>query len=299
MRTLQLRPHAKLNLGLRILGRRPDGYHDLQTRFQTVDLCDEMDLEPSARTIRVRVEGADLAGDANNLVVRAAQALRATRRGLPGASILLRKRIPIAAGLGGGSSDAAATLLGLCRLWELTLPDEEVRGLAADLGADVPFFLVGGCARGSGRGDLIAPLPDPPAVGVALVLPPLASSTEKAFRLWDQRGGNGASRAEAEKEFEAAVASQDFSSRGLANDFEPLLRERFPLLGDCLERLLRRGASAAALSGSGPSLYGLFRDEESLLSALQDPDWGPVRCLRSAPVGRSEYRRRLGIPVSD
>ena len=292
--TALLRPHAKVNLGLRILGRRPDGYHDLQTRFQTIDLCDELVLEPNARTLRVHVEGAVLEADASNLVVRAAQALRAARRGLPGAAILLRKRIPIAAGLGGGSSDAAATLMGLSRLWRLEIRDEEMQSLAAALGADVPFFLVGGCARGSGRGDHIVPLADLPDCRLALVLPDFGSSTEEAFRLWDERGLS-ASVSVAGVEGKA----EDLSVGALANDFEPLLLDRFPLLRSYRDRLLRRGAAAVALSGSGPSLYGVFGDEQSAQHALADPGWGAVRRLAAAPVGRSEYRRRLGIPLSD
>ena len=299
MRTLLIRPHAKVNLGLRILGKREDGYHDLETRFQTIDLCDELELRENARTIRVRVEGADLAADGSNLVVRAAQRLRGARPGLPGASILLRKRIPIAAGLGGGSSDAAATLMGLSHLWDLRLPEEELRDLASSLGADVPFFLVGGCARGSGRGDVITPLDDLPACRLALVIPGFPSSTEEAFRDWDLRAAAAPDRVAVSRQPQAAFLAGDLSSGSLRNDFEASLFERFPILGGHRDRLLRLGATAAALSGSGPSLFGLFASEEALRRALEDPGWGEIRRLPAAPVGRAAYRRRLGIPLSD
>ncbi len=297
MRSLRIAPHAKVNLGLRILGRRQDGYHDLETRFQTIDLCDELELRENQRTLRVRVEGEDLAADDSNLVVRAAQRLRDARPGLPGASIFLRKRIPIAAGLGGGSSDAAATLIGLCHLWNLRLTEEELRALAASLGADVPFFLVGGCALGSGRGDLIAPLDDLPEFRLALVLPGFPSSTAEAFRLWDARAASGGDGAPADGPREASAG--DLSTAALRNDFEEVLFARFPVLSEYRDRLMRLGATAAALSGSGPSLYGIFGSEETLRRALEDPAWGAVRRLPAAPVGREEYRRRLGIPLSD
>ena len=297
MKTLLIRPHAKVNLGLRILGRRPDGYHDLETRFQTIDLCDELELRENLRTLRVRVEGAELPADDGNLVVRAAQRLRAARPGLPGASILLRKRIPIAAGLGGGSSNAAATLMGLSHLWNLRLPEEELRNLAGSLGADVPFFLVGGCARGSGRGDVITPLDDLPDCRLALVLPGFASSTEAAFREWDGRAW-APDRAPA-GQLEAAFRDGDLSGGSLHNDFEPLLFERYPVLAGHRDRLLRLGATSAALSGSGPALFGLFDAEPKLRSAVADPGWGEVRRLPAVAVGRAAYRLRLGIPLSD
>ncbi|HEU5179944.1 MAG TPA: 4-(cytidine 5'-diphospho)-2-C-methyl-D-erythritol kinase [Candidatus Polarisedimenticolia bacterium] len=297
MRSLHIAPHAKVNLGLRILGRRPDGYHDLETRFQTIDLCDELELREHPRTLRLRVEGTDLPSDDSNLVMQAARRLRDSNPGLPGATIVLRKRIPIAAGLGGGSSNAGATLMGLNHLWDLRLPEEELRGLAASLGADVPFFLVGGCALGSGRGDILAALEDLPSCWLALVLPGFHSSTPEAFRLWDARAAVAPDREE--REGSLVSAAGDLSSAALHNDFEAVLFERFPVLAEHRDRLLRLGATAAALSGSGPSLYGVFDSEDTLRRALNDPGWGAVQRHAAAPVGRAAYRRRLGIPLSD
>ena len=298
MRSLVLRPHAKINLGLRIVGSMPDGFHEVRTRFQSIDLTDELVLEEAPRELRLEVEGARLPADASNLVLRAARALRDIRPGLPGARILLKKRIPLAAGLGGGSSDAAATLLGLSRLWDLPLAAEDLSRMGSELGADVPYFLVGGAALGTGRGDRVVALPDPLPFRIALALPPLAVSTAEAYRLWDELSGSFQGRPRLE-DFSGGNPAEEPSQRSVTNDLEAIAFSRHPKLGEFREILLRHGARAAALSGSGPSVYGLFDSSEEISALLADPAWDGVTVLECAPVGRSAYWSRLGLPLSD
>jgi 4-diphosphocytidyl-2-C-methyl-D-erythritol kinase len=295
VKSLLLHPHAKINLGLRILWKRDDGYHEIRTRFQTIDLADEMEMHLSPAGLDLRVEGASVPEDRTNLVLRAAEALREGRPGLPGARIRLVKRIPIAAGLGGGSSDAAAALLGLDRLWGLAAGPEALQRIAASLGSDVPFFLQGGTAQGEGRGEVIRPLPDLASYAVGLVLAPFGSSTSEAYRRWDletllrKRSG-------APEDF-ADIGHPDGveSARSVRNDFQEMALAAHPELREIRRALVQGGAVAAALSGSGPTLFGLFPSGEAVRSLRDGRDWAPFRFLEAAAVGRREYRLRLGL----
>ncbi|MCI0568965.1 MAG: 4-(cytidine 5'-diphospho)-2-C-methyl-D-erythritol kinase [Acidobacteria bacterium] len=297
MKSLLLRPHAKINLGLRVLGKRADGYHELRTRFQSIDLTDELEIQPAERGLHLEVEGAALPADDSNLVLKAARMLGAGRPELPGARIRLKKKIPLAAGLGGGSSDAAATLLGLNHFWGLRLPKGELHRMASSLGADIGFFLVGGAALGVGRGDEILPLPDCAPFRIALLLPPFASSTAEVYRRWDEDslgkrppgGEPSAWRPEADPQGEP-------SSLSVHNDLERLVVTRHAQLSLLKDALIQHGAVAAALSGSGPSLYGLFPSGENLADLQNAREWEGVRLLDCVPVGRAAYWQRLGLP---
>ena len=300
MDPLILHPHAKINLGLRVLRLRDDGYHELRTRFQTIDLTDDLILERRGNGLKLTVEGTPAIPEASNLVLRAAQALAEGRGRVPGTSLHLRKHIPHAAGLGGGSSDAAATLLGLNFLWELGLDQEELARLGRSLGADVGFFLVGGSALGLERGDSIVPLPDASGFRIALILSPFTSATPEVFRLWDERK---AARGGEEKarfvEGGPSDPSSGPSAESIHNDLQELVVSRQPQLAECLEILRRHGARGAALSGSGPSVYGLFETSEEvavLQKAMEGLRVGALSCI---PIGRSAYWSRLGLPLSD
>ncbi|MCI0658726.1 MAG: 4-(cytidine 5'-diphospho)-2-C-methyl-D-erythritol kinase [Acidobacteria bacterium] len=294
MKTLCLRPHAKINLGLRVLGKRKDGYHELRTRFQSIDLTDELEIAPAEGGLHLEVEGAGLAADDSNLVLKAARLLGAGRPGLPGARIRLKKNIPLAAGLGGGSSDAAVTLLGLNHFWGLRLPGSELQRMASSLGADIGFFLVGGAALGVGRGDEIDPLPDCAPFRIALLLPPFGSSTAEVYRLWDEDFiGKGGERAAWKQD---ADPQGEPSSLTIHNDLERLVVSRHAQLGLLKDILIQHGAVGVALSGSGPSLYGLFPFGENLLDLQNAHAWGGVRLLDCVPVGRRAYWERLGLP---
>lgn len=296
MKSLVVWPHAKINLGLRILRLRNDGYHDIRTRFQTIDLRDEIEVVLVPAGLEMIVEGLPVPTDSSNLVLRTAEALREGCRALPGARIRLTKRIPVAAGLGGGSADAAATMLALNHLWTLDLPTEDLARIGSRLGADVPFFFWGGTALGRGRGDEIEPLPDLPRRGVCLVLSPFEVSTREAYRWWDEQSVRGSSPGGSPESSTCGEARGE-TADSCRNDFATPLLARRPELRERLDRLLRLGATAVSLSGSGPTLYGLFEDEGRALSAAERPEWGEARAHACRTVAREEYRHALGVPA--
>jgi 4-diphosphocytidyl-2-C-methyl-D-erythritol kinase len=249
---LEVESRAKVNLHLQVIGRRGDGYHELRTIFQEVDLADELSLELGAPGVRLAVEGATLSAGPDNLAHRAADAFLARWGGGRGVSITLRKRIPLGGGLGGGSSNAAAVLLALQRLLGEPASADELWLLARDLGADVPFFLVGGTALGVGRGDEVIPLPDLPSRELWLVLPAVHVSTAEAFADLGELTG---------KPFDPRILA--LVQRGelgweafahAANDFEAAVFRRWPELAALHADLLSTGA-VARLSGSGAALW--------------------------------------------
>ena len=294
MSGLRLYPHAKINLGLKVLGPREDGYHEIRTRFQTVSFTDVLEMETAPRGVELEVEGASLPPDGSNLVMRAAAALREGRAGLPGARIRLLKSIPIASGLGGGSSDAAATLLGLDRLWELDLGPLELGRLAAGLGADVPFFLHGGTALGEGRGDRIRQLPDLRPYGICLVLPPYGSSTSDTYRRWKAPATRSSRAAPVEPPLEEDAAASE-SPASVHNDLQNLVLAEHPELRQVLEALYGAGASAAAISGSGSSLFGIFASASESHKFRASLDGRPFRVVECVPVSKAQYPRALGL----
>jgi 4-diphosphocytidyl-2-C-methyl-D-erythritol kinase len=253
--SLGVRCPAKVNLVLRVLGRREDGYHELDTAFQAVDLWDVIRIR-RADELSLVCDDPGLPVDESNLVHRAARML-CERHGGGGGRLELHKVIPSQAGLGGGSSDAAATLLLCNRFWELELAPTTLRGLARELGADVPFFLTGGTARGRGRGDRIEPLPYPGEVPVVLGCPPFGVSTAEVFRRFESRLTL--------PEIGVSVPlllphkwpeGKDFGFLG--NDLESVVFEDWPELKGFRDALLEAGAGAALLSGSGSTVYGVF-----------------------------------------
>jgi 4-diphosphocytidyl-2-C-methyl-D-erythritol kinase len=250
---------AKVNLALRVVGSRDDGYHELDTVFQAVDLWDSLEIR-EAPSLSLECDDPSLPVDGSNLVLAAAELLL-RERGAPGrgAAISLRKRIPAQAGLGGGSSDAAGALLLCSRWWGMDLPIGEMVDLGSRLGADVPFFLHGGTARGRGRGDLIEPLPFIGERPILIGIPPFGISTSEVFselrvRLTHPENGVSFPLLSAHKWQE----ENDFHIA--ANDLEAIVFESWPELEEFRDALWRAGASSALLSGSGSAVYGIFRD---------------------------------------
>ena len=246
---------AKLNLSLEVVGRRPDGSHELATVFQTVALHDELTFEP-AEELTLEVDDALLATE-QNLVVRAARRLQEAVGRQLGARIRLTKRIPVAGGLGGGSSDAAAALRGLRRLWRLEIEDGELAMLAAGLGADVPFLLAGGTALAGGIGDRLEPVPALAGWWAVLYTPPyeVADKTVRAYRALRATDFSDGSATRA-----LAVTLRDGRAPDLAtlpNAFERAADELFPGLAEHRARILAAGAPWARLSGAGPTLFTL------------------------------------------
>jgi 4-diphosphocytidyl-2-C-methyl-D-erythritol kinase len=291
---------AKINLDLRVLEKRADGYHELRTIFQTISLADlvEIAFTPARQTA---IELDDALAIADNLVVRAAklvlEALGATGR----VEMRLDKRIPMGAGLGGGSSDAAAVLLALPVLAGGALDLPALAALGRELGSDVPFFLLGGRAVGIGRGTELFPLPDRPAARGLVVAPHVHVSTAEAYRALSPR-----LTTELQQNKIVTFQSQVWDVTTVipaGNDFEPAVFERHPELAAWKERLLQAGASTALMTGSGSALFGLFRDAEGVSRAIAalgessagEPSSGePVsdqaRVFRISLVNRARYR---------
>lgn len=261
-----VRAFAKINLDLRILGLLPDGYHDVRTVLQSVRLHDTLTFTPTrgAFTIDCDVPGVPL--DGRNLVWKAAALLdHVVRRrdgGPAGVRVTLTKRIPAEAGLGGGSSDAAAALLALARLWRLELDLPSLLRLGARLGADVPFFLAGGTVLGTGRGDDISPLAEPPKVSVVIVKPPFGVSTPDAYRWCDEDGPPrpGRTRRRLPSSWPAWAAD-------VRNDLEAPVARRHPPIRRIVRALGALGADYAAMSGSGSAVFGLFEAPDAALAA--------------------------------
>jgi 4-diphosphocytidyl-2-C-methyl-D-erythritol kinase len=257
---------AKVNLALRVVGCRDDGYHELDTVFQAVDLWDTMEIS-DADSLSLTCDDPSLPVDGSNLALAAAGLLLEADGGrLRGAAIRLRKRIPARAGLGGGSSDAAGALLLCSHWWGMELSMEELAELGSRLGADVPFFLYGGTARGRGRGDIIERLPFIGETPILIGIPPFGISTSEVFselrvRLTHPENGVSFPLLSAHKWKE----ENDFHIA--TNDLEPIVFESWPELEEFRDALWRAGASSALLSGSGSAVYGIFRDAGRMSAA--------------------------------
>ncbi len=257
---LIVRAPAKINLTLDVLGRRPDGYHALRSVMQTLELHDTLELTGlTAPEIVFECDVPALRGDAN-LVVRAARLLREHTGYSGGARIALRKRIPIDAGLGGGSSDAAATLQGLAQLWDLDLPRDHLAELGAHLGSDVPFFLYAPTALVSGRGEYVESLPPIPPVHVVLHKPEGGVSTERVFAAFPPArysDGSGTERLLA-----ALREGRPVEEWPLSNGLQETVAELYPEVASALSRLAAAGVPRPILTGSGSTVYALFASQD-------------------------------------
>ena len=256
---VQLSAAAKVNVALEVLSRRADGYHEIATVMQAVDLSDRLVLE-EADVLEVRTSAPGVPTDERNLAYRAAAALRQAAGIERGARITLDKRIPVAAGLGGGSTDAAATLVGLNRLWGLRWPTERLDELAVGLGMDVPFFLRGGAALATGRGERLTPLGSA-ALGLVLVNPRFAVSTAEMYgQVTPAMYTDGARARDAAGALESRRATRVAST--LYNGLESAARAAYPQIGQMQAALVAAGALGAAMSGSGPTVFGVARSWE-------------------------------------
>jgi 4-diphosphocytidyl-2-C-methyl-D-erythritol kinase len=261
---MNLRAHAKINLSLAVGGVRPDGYHGLRTVFQSLALHDTLRFAEADEGLAIACSAPGVPLDERNLVWKAARLVWAAagRRGEPRGRVRITKRIPAQGGLGGGSADAAAALVGWDRLWATRLPAERLRDLARGLGADVPFFLWAGTALGLERGDEIHPLDDAPSRWVVLVFPPFGVSTPEAFRWWDEDERlRAASRKPALGVLGPALGEVEGPQADLLavfNDLEAPVSRRHPELLESRRALEGAGAEAAAMTGSGSTVFGLF-----------------------------------------
>ena len=295
------RAYAKVNLALEVLGRRDDGYHELRTLFQTVSLHDDVVLERRPREITVACDHPEVPLDETNLAFRAARDLRRFARIESGVAITIRKRIPVAGGLGGGSADAAAVLRGLDRLWKLGLGPPGLHPLARRLGADVPYFLMGGTALGLGRGDETYPLFRQVEGQVVIVDARRPLSTAAVFARLD---AELTPREETNRIFR--FISSDLAGVGkafpiLCNDLErPALEEAPDLaaqVGLIRGILIREGALMASLSGSGASYFGLFDDPGRARKAQTRLKTRGFKALRVRTLSLNQYRRLCAPPA--
>jgi 4-diphosphocytidyl-2-C-methyl-D-erythritol kinase len=291
MAAVTIRAFAKINLSLRVKGARPDGFHDVQTILQTIDLSDRLVCE--ARRVPFEIicarPIAEVPTDRTNLIWKAAQRLwnAAGRDGQPLGVVRLDKKIPVKAGLGGGSSDAAASLLALRRVWKLRVADEELHAIAAGLGSDVPYFLVGGTALGLGRGEEVYPLADLPRWWVVVIVPPFGIATAEAYAWLDQARAGGSNASEA-RHLPGTWLGQVIP---LVNDLETSVIERHPVIGKLRDKLTALGATLSAMSGSGSAVFGVFTTRRAAAAAARTLARSDARTL----VVRMRPRRALNL----
>jgi 4-diphosphocytidyl-2-C-methyl-D-erythritol kinase len=260
LRAIMYKAYAKINLGLRIVGKRIDGFHDLETIFHRINLFDEILLNPTQKDIFLSCSNSTIPADKNNLCWKAVHLLQNELGTSLGAEIVLKKNIPVGAGLGGGSSDAATVLRELPKLWGTEISNEDLHRLALQLGSDVPYFLLNSTAYAEGRGEKLTPIDFRLPSWIVLVNPNIHVSTPWAYnqlstyrgdsfpirdRMWNQIGQD----------------STDFSLI-LQNDFEEIVIKKHSAIGKIKNHLLENGAQYAVMSGSGSSVFGLFEQQE-------------------------------------
>ncbi len=259
MEKLTFSSFAKINMGLHLLGKRDDGYHDIQTVFQEIDFHDTLILNKSS-SIQLTCTDPDLSTGRDNLVYRAFEIFR-DRLGISeGLSAHIEKRIPTGSGLGGGSSNAACTLIAANRLWGHPYSQAELAGMAAEIGSDVPFFIFGGTALGEGRGEKVRPMSIRPDWWIVLICPDVKISTAWAY----QEARIALTKEEKFTNLKAILDNTDprILQKKLVNDLEDVVFQRHPRLKTIKEQLYQRDAFYASMSGSGSSLFGLFNDRE-------------------------------------
>ncbi|MBI5747681.1 MAG: 4-(cytidine 5'-diphospho)-2-C-methyl-D-erythritol kinase [Nitrospinae bacterium] len=275
MKTIKIKSPAKINLGLKVVGKRSDGYHNIETIFQMVSLYDDITLIESESGITLYSNNKNIPLNEKNLAYRAAYLLRERTGVKKGVKIEIDKNIPVSAGLGGGSSNAAVTLLGLNHIWELKLPKEELLSIARLLGADVPFFLSGVRALGTGRGDELQILPVADKFYVILLNLGFSISTEWVYKNL---------KLELTKERKNINIKKFISKKGaigdirdiLSNDLESVVMEKYDVIGRMKELLLSAGAYGSLMSGSGSTVFGIFKDYSSAKQAgemLKREEW--------------------------
>ncbi len=285
--TLTCRAYAKVNLTLEILGKRPDGYHEIATVMQTLALHDLLTFAPSSQ-LALTSDVPEMALP-DNLILRAAYELQAQTRTQRGASIHLEKRIPLAAGLGGGSSDAACALRTLNDLWDLRLPIGRLAQIGARIGSDVPFFLYDGTALAEGRGEIVTPLPPFPRTWVLLVCPRVRLPGKTAMLYSKVRPSDYSDGTATRRLTEALHQGRRVDPKELVNVFLPILLRESPAVRVCYERMQEIGAHPL-LSGSGPALFALVEEEaqarrfRELLGEL-DADIFVTRTVAAEEIG--------------
>ena len=272
--SISFKTPAKVNLGLHILGKREDGFHELETLFQMVNWCDDIKIECLSRGLELICNQPDIPTDEGNLVIKAAHILQ-TRypERCKGARIHLNKNIPHGAGLGGGSGNAAGVLLGLDFLWGLKLKREDLVSVASELGSDVPFFLFSPCAIGRGRGEILEPVKNSIRFYVLMVYPGFAVPTASVYGNLKLKLTKRENNISILKNF---LLRSEYAQLGAAwcNDLEPFVFKEHPGLSEIKKEMLAFGAKGALLSGSGSTVFGIFDNPEIAKNAYSQLDRG-------------------------
>jgi 4-diphosphocytidyl-2-C-methyl-D-erythritol kinase len=259
---------AKINLGLFILGKRPDGYHDLETLFQMISLYDTVEWESLKSTIELVCDNPNVPIDESNLMIRAARLLQEAAPGETGLGcrMVLTKKIPMGAGLAGGSGNAAGVLMGLNRLWDLKLKSDALSAIAARLGSDIPFFLSAPSALGQGRGESLTPLPSPKKFHVIVVFPRVSMATAEVYQALNLDLTKNPKNINILREF---FSQSKIASLGahLHNDLEPIVIKRLPVIASIKQKLDSLNADGTLLSGSGSAVFGIFEDSRKAQEA--------------------------------
>jgi 4-diphosphocytidyl-2-C-methyl-D-erythritol kinase len=290
--SIAVRAFAKINLTLRVLAQRQDGLHELRTVFQSLTLHDSIRVQRVPGPLRIECDDPACPNDERNLVWQAAERLwSATRRARGGPRDLvvrITKRIPMQAGLGGGSSDAAAALKALAALWRVDLPRQRAVAMSAGLGADIPFFFTGGTALGLERGDLLFPLEDIQAASVLIVVPAFGVSTAEAYRWWDEQHEGARSEPPLNR---SGSSPGSWPPGEMCNDLQAPVAGRHPEIRRLVAGLRRRGATYAAMSGSGSAVFGLFPGADGAQRAATTFEGGAVQVFVARTLGRRRYER--------
>ena len=287
---MRVRAYAKVNLGLEVLARRTDDYHELRTILQTIDLYDSISLNNVPSGIELTTTDSELSTGSDNLVYCAAKLLAESRRGSRGVSIHLEKHIPAARGLGGGSADAAVTLLALNELWDLNVPISELHGLATTLGMDVPFFLYGGTALAVGRGDEVYPLNHQLNWPVVILIPPFSMATKEVYqrlRLTRHKSSLTLTR------FAWNDPLDESSLAALVNELESAVGKYASVIRQYKEALHKRGALVTLMSGSGSAVFGVFPDSLSAKRVAAVLEGEGISVIATSMLSRREYQNGI------
>lgn len=299
MTSFTLPAFAKINWFLKIYGKRADGFHEIRTMFQTVSLRDYLYFAESD-SLNLTCDAPNIPIDESNLIIKAAIILREKYNVKKGAAIHLEKKIPSPGGLGGGSSDATAALIGLARLWQIEIAESELVKIAAELGSDAPFFLCGGTALGAGRGTKITPVADIEEKILLIVTPNVAVSTRDAYEQLNASRLTNFSSKSILKLCRDEAEAQHLRQFELKNDFEAAVFKIAPEIERVKKSLLENGARDALLSGSGASVFAVFENEETRQATIKafanKQNW---RMFAVATVSRTKYREALKLfPIS-
>lgn len=284
---ISLRSFAKINLALEVKGPRADGYHQIQTIYQAISLYDTIQLEERPQGIEIQTTCRELPTDSRNLAYRACRRLQESLKIARGVKVRIDKRIPLGAGLGGGSSNAAVTLIGLIHLWALPISKLHLYPIARELGADVPYFLMGGSCLGLGRGDELYPLADLPRRWVILVVSPFSLAASEVY----QRTDLVLTKEENNSRINGFYWMESETERFMVNDLEEVVFPDYPALRRIKGELNEMGARGSLMSGSGPTIYGLFKDYKEANRAQKSILARGYQAILARTLNRKDYHK--------